>query len=135
MRACLFGVAAAVWLSGFGGKAVAEEFSMRCGSGPDPQLYLTFDDQKKQAIAYGLLNGNPIPNSLSTGTIKAMSAEELQFDLFAFSNPNAKLGDYTLNRKDGWLESSRSNYQEKQKCHPTPLRTIMDLWEVFPHDP
>lgn len=133
MPACRFGIAAALCLGVLCGKAVAEEFSMLCGRYP-AQSYFTFDDQKKQAMEYGLVNGHLI-KAVSTGTIKVASAEEIQFDLFAFYNSNLKLGDYTLNRKEGWLESSRSNYQEKQDCQATPLRTVMDLWDAFPHDP
>jgi hypothetical protein len=134
VRECRFGVGAALCLGLLCGKAGAEEFSVLCNQGPGSQFYFTFDDLTKRVIEYDFIDGNSV-GLIFTGAIKTTSAEEIRFDLSVYSNPNVRLGDFTLNRKEGWLESSRSNYQEKQNCQPTTLRTVMDIWRIFPHDP
>jgi hypothetical protein len=132
MRACGFGVAAALCLSVCSGTAVAEEFSIVCTENLPP-FYYTFDDQEKRVIAYLVLDDHATAY-IFTGTIKAISAEEIRFDLSMAFNSNAKLGDFVLNRKDGRVTGS--NWRgEAGHCQPTPLRTVMDLWEIFPHDP
>jgi hypothetical protein len=119
----------------YGSTAVADQFSFKCERVSAGYLgYFTFDDLKRRVVSYNFLNGR-IVGLLNKGTIRTISAQEIQFDLVVYSNPNIKIGDFTLNRKEGWMTSSRSNDEDRQTCESTPLRTVMDLWEIFPHDP
>jgi hypothetical protein len=134
MRACRFGVATTLCLGVFCGQAVAEEFSILCNQGPGAaQLYFTFDDQNKRVVGYNF-TGAHVGGPIFTGAISAISAEEIQFGLSVYYNSNMGLGNFALNRKDGWLKGPSGSGQPGT-CHPIPLRTVMDLWEIFPHDP
>jgi hypothetical protein len=134
MRACRLGVAATLCLIAFCGEAAAEEFSILCtlAPGSGPHFYYTFDDQRKRVIEYVFENGR-LGGPVFTGTIKAISTEEIQFDLFIYFNLNAKMGDFTLNRKEGWVGNS-SAHGQPGTCRQTSLRTVMDLWESLPQD-
>ena len=134
MRAGRLGVAAALSLGIFCGQAVAAQFSILCNQGPGAaQLYFSFDDQAKRVIEYNLM-GAHVGGPIFTGAIKTISAEEIQFDLSAYGNSNAKLGDFTMNRRNGWVRGP-SGPGQPGTCNPTSLRTVMDLWEIFGRDP
>lgn len=133
MPANLICAGAAVLLCAFhGSDAVADQFSFHCPA-PGFEFYLTFDDLKKRVIGYNYLNGR-IPSMTYYGPIAAISPDEIQFDLVVYGNSNLKIGNFRLNRKQGWMTSSRSHYQDKQPCEPTPTRSVMDLWQLIDAD-
>lgn len=118
-----------------GATALADQFSFKCEQVQAGYLrYFTFDDLRKRVVAYNFLGGQ-IVGPLLRGDIRSVSDEEIKFDLVAYDNPNLKIGDFTLERKEGWMTPSRPGEQDRQPCEPTPLRTVMDLWQVLPHDP
>jgi len=115
-------------------KSIGNRLSFLCKKAPGTEWNLTFDDQNMRVIAYNFVNGE-IPTPLLKGDVSAVSAELIAFDLVFADLPNKKLGDFILNRRKHWLLSSTSNYDEKAPCEEIPLRSVMDLWQLFGNDP
>jgi hypothetical protein len=114
-----------------GRTAAAETFSVRCGeASAGAEFNYTFDDVRKRVIAYNFL-GDRISSLIFKGTIRQSSPDNTQFALVVASNPAVKVGEFRLNRQEGWLTSSRSNYEAKQACETIPTRSVMDLWVLF----
>ena len=121
----------------YGSNAVAEQFSYMCkhaGVRENSGLreYFTFDSETKRVIAYGIGVQGRIVNAIFKGQASAISPDEIKFDLItAFDK--FKVGDFTLNRKEGWMSASqpRGADEARDSCRPTPTRSVMDLWLLF----
>jgi hypothetical protein len=114
-------------------RSIGNQLSYLCKV-PGVEWNLTFDDRNKHVINYNFIDGK-IVSGLSTGNISTFSTEVITFSLALTYLPDAKLGDFILNRKQNWLISSLSNYADKMPCAPIPSRSVMDLWQALGSDP
>jgi hypothetical protein len=117
--------------------ARAAQFSFQCDHLHDQsgiREFFTFDDEKMRVIGYGLA-GKDIVNAIFRGPIISISPDIIRFELtVAFDK--IKVGEFTLNRQEGWMSPSQSPEEgaTKDSCKPTATRSPLDLWRVFDRD-
>ena len=94
--------------------------------------FLTFDDEQNRVIAYGKGVENKVLNAIFKGTIHSISPDEIQFDLIVALD-EIKLGDFILNRKEGWMSTidTEGHPQAKDACRAAPPPSPLDLWRLY----
>jgi hypothetical protein len=111
------------WVSG----AAADQFSYDC-THSGTRVFFTFDDATKRVIGYGPWKAQAV----FTGTISAITPEEIHFDL-VLPFDKIRIGSFTLSRKENWMTSlgfpGRTDL--KDPCHLEPPRPVLDLWRVL----
>lgn len=116
-----------LFCAAFASDAVAEQFSYNCVHAGTWDVF-TFDDTAKRVIGYGF---GPL-RAFFTGTISAITPEEIHFDL-VLPFDKIQIGSFTLNRKENWMTSLRfpGRTDLRDPCHLGPPRPVLDLWPVM----